>query len=482
MAEKRRRPFKAANGQSREPGFTQVNGVQSNNRRKDVGMSEDDLRAGMKKLARRQVQRSMAGTNHSKTVDQPVRSKVDESRTVVVNGEGFGDVSMSDGLREPIEISTDDDDVSPTSESESDDAVDEEDTAGNDIERRSASDHEMVDADREIQPVDGADAEPTFGDLVAAANLRPVDVEAAFEDQQEQSTSLTAAPISRSIQIPSATSLGTVLTQALHTNDANLLESCLHLSDILVIRSTIQRLDSSLATALLTKLAEKLHSRPNRAGRLMIWIQWTLVSHGGYLAGQPELMRKLGALHQVLRERASGLQPLLALKGKLDMLEAQMELRKSLKGISNGAEPRGEEDEEGEDDLVIYVEGQDEIDTEDDQEAGSVVDMIDVSQDEDDDDVEDGAEDEDMPIVNGVIAESEESSDENESEDEDLVDDEAEETDGDTGEEAQDDDEEEDGDEADDLGESDSFIQDRREEITTEIPSDRPKKRRRTLT
>lgn len=478
MAGKRTRPLKATNGPSRETVAAQVYSVHSKGR-KVADRHEDDLREGMKKLARRQVERSMAGTINLKEVDQPARSAVDESRAVVVNGENLADVSLADGLRDPIEISTDDGDVSRTSNSEVDDK--DEDATGNDVEIRSTSDHEMVDADAERQPADGVEGEVTFGDLVAATISKPVDVEASFEDPQDHSKSLTTAPISKSIQIPSATSLGTVLSQALRTNDSQLLESCLHMSDILVIRSTIQRLDSSLATNLLAKLAERLHLRPNRAGLLMIWIQWTLVSHGGYLAGQPELMRKLGALHKVLRERANGLQPLLALKGKLDMLEAQMELRKSLNGLAGGADLREEkeEEEDGGDGRVIYVEGQDETDIEDDHEAGPVADMADFSQDEDDND--DSVEDEEMPTTNGVIADSEEASDVSESEDEDLVEDEAEETDADTGEEAQDDDDEAEIEE-DGPGESDSVDGDQREEINSKIPSKRPKKRRRRLT
>lgn len=428
----------------------------------------------MKKLARRQVERSLAGTINFKEVDRDARSKVDDSRAVVVNGEVMGDVAMSDGLREPKEHSVDHEDASGTSDSEEDDK---DEDVGNVAETKPTSDHEMADADVETQQADGTEGEQTFGDLIAATALAPVDVEASLEQLPDHSTSLAAAP-SQSIQIPSATSLGTVLTQALRTNDAKLLESCLHVSDTLAIRSTIQRLDSSLATSLLSKLAERMHLRPHRAGHMMIWIQWTLVSHGGYLAGQPELMRRLSALHKVLRERANSLQPLLALKGKLDMLEAQMELRRSLKGFANGSDLR-EQEEDVEDERVIYVEGQQETDSEDDREtanAGPIVDMADFSIDGDHDDDEDEDEDEEMPTVNGVVADSVESSDVSLSADEDLVDDEAEETDADTGDEAEDDEDEDEDDGPDAFA---SVDEDRKVKLTGETLSKRPKKRRR---
>lgn len=86
----------------------------------------------------------------------------------------------------------------------------------------------------------------------------------------------------------------------------------------------------------------------------MTWVQWSLVAHGGYLANQPELMKKLKSLGTVVRERANGLQPLLHLKGKLDLLSAQLELRKGLQAASRAANADDLDDEEN----VLYVEGQ----------------------------------------------------------------------------------------------------------------------------
>jgi len=93
----------------------------------------------------------------------------------------------------------------------------------------------------------------------------------------------------------------------------------------------------------------------------MSWVQWTLVAHGGALAAEPDLVRRLKDLNRVLEERSRGLNSLLTLKGKLDMLEAQMQLRRGNRmrrsGASRnrgGSDGEAEEDEEG----VIYVEGE----------------------------------------------------------------------------------------------------------------------------
>ncbi|KAL8803163.1 MAG: hypothetical protein Q9182_003335 [Xanthomendoza sp. 2 TL-2023] len=266
--------------------------------------------------------------------------------------------------------------------------------------------------------------EPSFGDLIRANAPDPVDVQAAFVEPDAQAL----APASeRLLHLPSGLSLGTVLTQSLRTNDVNLLENCLHTRDKSIIRATIERLDSSLASTLLLKLAERFHSRPGRAGSLLLWIQWTVVAHGGYLASQPGAMKTMAALHRTITERARSLPLLLSLKGKLDMLEAQMSLRASIKARSQALKIGDQDDEEN----VIYVEGQE--DSEDESSAAGDVEMAqlssDMAMDEVDSHTGSGEEDndDDMPaMTNGVAAESDDEGSESGSEG--LFDDEAEST------------------------------------------------------
>jgi len=179
----------------------------------------------------------------------------------------------------------------------------------------------------------------------------------------------------------------------------------------------------------------------------MVWVQWTIVAHGGYLANQPAAVKQLHTLYNVVKQRAAGLQPLLSLKGKLDMLEAQMRLRQNVQDRIRPGTSRNQ-DEAG----VVYVEG-----------AGDEVDEAEeLDSDEEDDENSDDSEvdeiaqiapaiasrtnrrqlptepfnlssneDEDeMPntLRNGVDGTDEEGSSDNDDE-EDLIDDEAEETD-----------------------------------------------------
>ncbi|KAI9717058.1 MAG: hypothetical protein M1812_004993 [Candelaria pacifica] len=309
---------------------------------------------------------------------------LDESRTKVTHGAEPPGVQPSNGAKEVVEISSDEEDEEDAKDEEEDDdehsgsesgePQSESDSDGSgpentqDRQRSGSIAHDMEMIDAASPPATSSNnpdeqlEEPTFGELIRGNDTDPIDVEATFGESHPQT--LIPSDSVKHLQPPSATSLGTVLTQSLKTNDINLLESCLHTTDLGTIRSTIERLDSPLAAVLLQKLAERLHRRPGRAGSLMVWVQWTLVSHGGYLAAQPELMKRLGSLNRVIKERANGLQPLLSLKGKLDMLEAQMQLRRSMQASSRTINSGLRDIEYGEEG-VLYVEGQAESDSDD---------------------------------------------------------------------------------------------------------------------
>ena len=283
------------------------------------------------------------------------QTRVDESRTVVANDETTEDTGMMLDTPEIIDISSAEED----SDSDESELPQKKLTNGDSI-----VDTSMQDAGSEAgSEADGemveTEEQPSFGDLIRTTAPETIDVTDAFDDSDGKAV---AAVGNQNTQLSSGMSLGTVLSQALRTNDLNLLESCLHFHDLNIIRATIERLPPVHATTLLTKLAERLHNRPGRAGSLMVWVQWTLVAHGGYLASKPDVMKQLTALHRVVKERAMSLQPLLTLKGKLDMLDAQMNLRKSMQK-RYALDADGEGDDE---DAVIYVEGQEESSSEED--------------------------------------------------------------------------------------------------------------------
>ena len=277
----------------------------------------------------------------TKTSRTPSKQIQAEARAVVGHG-ALDQDSPSAQLKETatIEISSDEEEEDDLSEDE--------------VNFEADGDVDMEGAEEE----DKEAAEPSFGDLVLATSTEPINVKDAFAPDVKSSK--------KALAMPSGASLGVVLTQALKTNDLALLESCLQTSDLATIRATIQRLDAPLASTLLSLLAARLARRPGRAGSLMVWIQWTLVTHGGYLATQPSLIAKMADLNRIVEERARGLSGLLALKGKLDLLDAQMMLRRSVR------DARGREEEESDDEDVIYVEGEEELEGDSEDEMPGV--------------------------------------------------------------------------------------------------------------
>ena len=391
------------------------------------------------------------------------KSHVDESRTLVANGGNAGNVSIREDPPEVINISSAEEESEFEENGASarageadareagEDSGSDADVEMKDVETKTVGAQEDRDSDVAPGQDEEEEGEPSFGDLIRANAPEAVDVQANFIDPSAQS--LVPAGDQSLQQFPSGMSLATVLTQSLRTNDTNLLETCFHVRDLAMVRATIERLDSSFATVLLQRLAERLHSRPGRAGSLMVWIQWTLVAHGGYLAGQSEVMKRLASLHRVVTDRANSLPSLLSLKGKLDMLEAQMNLRKSMQLRSRAANAVDEDDEEG----VIYVEGQEESSSEDEaqdrleenageslqSEAGAKAqdltkeeadhDIVGSDVDSDEEDSVDG-----MPTTMNGTADAEDK--DSESEEEGLFDEEASSTDNDSVDEASEDD------------------------------------------
>ncbi|KAK8150765.1 Small subunit (SSU) processome component [Beauveria asiatica] len=338
---------------------------------------------------KRKAPAKLAAPVAKKSVNIPSKNTINELHTSV-----SGTDTLHDSKAETIEISSDaeseytSDEESPPLQAN---GIKEEAQASEDNKTKAIATASADDSNDA-----GSDAEggsPTFGELLRGNET--IDVSSLL---QQAVTSTAVQPPRTAIAPPSLQSLTTVLTQALKTDDTELLESCLHTTDLITIRNTIERIDSSLAGNLLNKLAARLHRRPGRAGNLMIWVKWTLIAHGGALSSQPKVLQNLNGLQKVLAERAKGLGSLLALKGKLDLLEGQMELRRKMKrGASSGK--HGESDDEDEaDDNVIWVEGE----TQDSKLANGAVDA-----------------DEDAHMANGVIPDSDGDDDDSDAEDED---------------------------------------------------------------
>merc|ERR1712000_42883 len=325
----------------------------------------------------------------------PTKHAIDESKTSVA------DTDVLPSQAGTIEISSDE----ASDEDMSDDA-DEEEPVTNGVTKLNGNAKAAQlptpglsgAGDDEDEGEDGAS--PSFGELLRGNDA--IDVPALLK----QDSTSNAVTTRRKITAPSNQTLTTVLTQALRSDDTDLLESCLHTSDLPTIRDTIEQIDSTLAGALLNRLASRLHRRPGRAGSLMTWVQWTLIAHGGAIASQPKVIQSLSGLQKVLAERAKGLGSLLALKGKLDLLEGQMDMRRRMQKIASA---HADDDEDEED--VIWVEG---------EHSGSPNSLANSRRGRG------GAEDsdDDEPVMNGVVGDSSDEEDDDLEEEDDSEDDE----------------------------------------------------------
>lgn len=313
-------------------------------------------------LAKRKAPTTLASPAVKASAKAPTRTRIDETRTAVSTANSLPPSSAA----EPIEISSGSSDDDYDLEDEVSDAEDKPSKAPQSgaakqsippaaTPSKANGDTEMADAPSGDDNEEDDSAEPTLGDLLRGSTT--VDVSTSL--QKAAPLPLTKQPATL-VPTPTLSSLGTVLNQALRTDDSDLLESCLSTTDLPTVRATIERLDSALAGALLSKLASRMHRRPGRAHSLMTWVQWTLVAHGGALAGRADLLGRLADLNRVLEERSRGLGSLLALKGKLDMLDSQMQLRRENKARRRGEEEEDdrEEDEDEDEEGMVYVEGE----------------------------------------------------------------------------------------------------------------------------
>ncbi|KAL3479856.1 Dip2/Utp12 family-domain-containing protein [Aspergillus californicus] len=365
--------------------------------------TEELVFTGVKTIAKTKSSSILSSVTTNGTKDAN-ESHVNENKIVVEQGNlADDDIDMED--RQDA-VSVDDSDV----DSEDDDQPKQQkvkearhaEEPESDVDMQNAAESGAEDEDDEDEEATG---EPSFGELMRAHAAEEIDVEAELEDDVHTRSLIPGKPITTVQQIPSGVSLSTVLTQSLKTNDNDMLEACFHTGDAATIRTTIQRLDSPLAATLLQRLAERLSARPGRYGHLLVWVQWTCIAHGGALAGNKELLKQMSTLFKVMDQRSSTLPSLLLLKGKLDMLDAQLGLRQSLR---ENADHLDSEDEEN----VIYVEGyDDEEDENSDAETAknietprtkAIRDQTDISMvdedeevSEDDDDEEDDDEEDD---------------------------------------------------------------------------------------
>jgi len=104
-----------------------------------------------------------------------------------------------------------------------------------------------------------------------------------------------------------------------------LLESCLGISDEVIIRNTVERLPQGYIVPFLSAVIEKFQQRPARGIIVTSWIRAILVSHAGFLMTVPNLVQALSALYLTVDARLTLFKKFLGLSGRLDLLLAHVQ-------------------------------------------------------------------------------------------------------------------------------------------------------------
>lgn len=196
---------------------------------------------------------------------------------------------------------------------------------------------------------------------------------------------------------PAAGSLQTILTQALHSNDNELLEYCLQSGrqNEALIKRTVERLPTTYVLPFVTRMIDKFQGKPSRGLYLVPWIRETISTHTSYLVSVPDLASSLSTLYQTVDTRLAVFKKLLQLSGRLDLLIAQVNRRAAIAGTaaegardalnvynededevpaeaktpaSKKAEDAEEEEEEVEEEIVVVTEEREEAPDSDDDE------------------------------------------------------------------------------------------------------------------
>ncbi len=81
-----------------------------------------------------------------------------------------------------------------------------------------------------------------------------------------------------------------MLVQALHSEDAQLLEDCLNTTNVTIVTATVRRLPSAYVVPLLARIVERFQATPSRGAMLAVWIRTVLVVHTAYIMSVSELV------------------------------------------------------------------------------------------------------------------------------------------------------------------------------------------------
>mmetsp|Transcript_1974 Transcript_1974/g.4487 ORF Transcript_1974/g.4487 Transcript_1974/m.4487 type:complete len:400 (-) Transcript_1974:785-1984(-) len=186
-----------------------------------------------------------------------------------------------------------------------------------------------------------------------------------------------------------ADSLAVLLSQAVQSNDRQLLEECLQVKSEAVVANTVKALRSDQVGKLMPLLVDRINASSSRAAQVANWIRHIVKHHLAYILSAPSMKQSLSVLYQSLSERQSSYTPLLGLSGRLDLLSSHIRAMRNKQSRDVGSVGSG--DSVYDDPAVVHIHPSDREDAED----FNLVDSdSDESGGEDDDDMSESSDDE----------------------------------------------------------------------------------------
>jgi len=147
-------------------------------------------------------------------------------------------------------------------------------------------------------------------------------------------------------KIPDATSLYTILTQSLKSNDQALFERLLGMQNDEamqefegdMIQNTLDKISSEDALKLLEKLAERFRVSPRQSLEILKWLLPLLNSHSASFAQDESSRPHLVAVQQTIDYHVKTMLPAMKLQGRLSLM------RKQIDKVDRAAEKKNEEE------------------------------------------------------------------------------------------------------------------------------------------
>jgi U3 small nucleolar RNA-associated protein 5 len=150
----------------------------------------------------------------------------------------------------------------------------------------------------------------------------------SFASSTSSSSSVqTPSQSTSSPAVPTSGSVHTLLSQAVHSSDSNLVEFCISRTgnNLKMLEDTVRRLPAQYVVSLLSMLIQKFRNKPSRGPMLFTWIRTVLKVHTAFLISQPQLSKELEPLYHTIDVRLSAFSGFLKLQGRLDFLMTQLD-------------------------------------------------------------------------------------------------------------------------------------------------------------